>query len=132
MENEIIVFYFTGHSHFAEESYIERAQAFLLELFQIKSVIWNSIRAGSFREKTSRTITWQYDRAKGYFTNRPPKNFALDAVEVILVGEDCYIEIFKRCNAYIWAPAGNIIRSGFYDTKEKAILSAKDALNGRM
>ena len=48
------------------------------------------------------------------------------------LGEDCYIEIFKRCNAYIWAPAGNIIRSGFYDTKEKAILSAKDALNGRM
>lgn len=100
------------------------------------------------REKTSRTITWQYDRAKGYFTNQPPENFAPDAVAVILVREDCYIEIFKRCNAYIygitelyfdddfglyyWAPAANIIRSGFYDTKEKAILSAKDALNGRM
>ncbi len=120
MENEIIVFYFTGHSHFAEESYIERASYGTVQ------------RQVPFGTKTSRTITWQYDRVKGYFTNRPPKNFAPDAVEVILVGEDCYIEIFKRCNAYIWAPAGNIIRSGFYDTKEKAILSAKDALNGRM
>ncbi len=100
-----------------------------------------------FGKKTSRSTTWQYDQSKGCFTTRQPKTVDPEAIECIDVSDDCYIEIFNRHNVftyeimelafddyfgmYYWAPALNMIASGFYDTKENAIREAMDALKHR-
>ncbi|MBQ8797826.1 MAG: hypothetical protein IJZ56_06510 [Oscillospiraceae bacterium] len=186
--NEIIVFYFTDHTHFedytselhdGEENYIERAKAFLLELFTYKIrrmeyfkgdalssekyfMIYGNGRAdvcigntrfgfprfiNPFGKKSERSTTWQFDKAKGLFTTRLPKVTAPDAIEVIDINENCYIEIFSKSNVYTyeimeicyddyyglyyWAPASGLTPSGFYDTKENAINSATEVLKLR-
>lgn len=100
-----------------------------------------------FGKKSIRSTTWQFDKSKGVFTTRPPKSVDPNAIEVIDINENCYIEIFKNHNAYTydimeinfddyfgmyyWAPAANIIPSGFYDTKDNAINSAMEGLKCR-
>ncbi len=100
-----------------------------------------------FGKKTSQSTTWQYDRSKGCFTNRQPKPIDPRALESLDVNEDCYIEIFKDHGVYTygimeirfdeyfgmyyWAPMVDAIPSGFYDTKEKAVEVAKEALKCR-
>ena len=69
------------------------------------------------------------------------------AVEVVDVSDACYIELFCKNNIfsyavmemlfdsysgqYYWAPAGNVLPSGLYDTREKAVAAAREALNCR-
>ncbi len=100
-----------------------------------------------FGKKSMRSTTWQFDKSKGVFTTRQPKSADPNAIEVIDINEDCYIEIFKNHNVYIydimeidfddyfgmyyWVPAINTIPSGVYDTKEKAITYAMEALKCR-
>lgn len=100
-----------------------------------------------FGKKTCRSTIWQFDRSKGFFTARHPKNVDPNAIEVIDISDDCYIEIFRDQQTfayeimemvfddyscmYYWAPAANTTPSGIYDTKENAIASAKDALKNR-
>lgn len=100
-----------------------------------------------FGGKWERTTTWQFDKSKGCFTTRLPKAPSPDAIEVIDISEDCYIEIFKTSNVYIydimeicfddyyglyyWVPASGITPSGFYDTKENAINTALEVLKLR-
>ena len=100
-----------------------------------------------FGKKTVHSTIWQYDKSKGVFTTRRPKTIDSDAIEVIDISDDCYIEIFNNHNAYsycimeidfddyfsmyYWAPARNIISSGLYDTKDNAINSAMEALECR-
>lgn len=175
MENEIIVFYFTNHSHFGEGDYIKLAKGFLLELFQYtirhdeffkgkeKSLEKYYIEYGDGREdkelgttyfliskflklfgrKSSKSTFWMFDKEKGCFSNRPPRKTDPNAVKVVTVNDDCYIEIFKRHNVYIyeimeiyfddyleryyWTP-GHFISSGFYDTEERAVEAAQEAI----
>lgn len=63
------------------------------------------------------------------------------------MNEDCYIEIFFNHNVYTydimeidfddyfgmyyWAPAINVLPTGMYDTKEKAIDAARETLRSR-
>ena len=100
-----------------------------------------------FGKKTRKSTTWQYDKLKGYFTTRRSKNPAPDAIEVIDVNDDCYIEILKSHKVYTysimeidfddyfgmyyWAPAISVTPSGFYDTKENAIQAAMESLKCR-
>ena len=95
------------------------------------------------KEKSSTSSTWHFDVSKGHFTTRDPKQFSADAVEVIDINQDCYIEIFKKGNVftydiyvidyeeyygiYYWRP-GFFSSPGLYDTKENAIKHAKEAL----
>ncbi len=51
-----------------------------------------------FGRKSSKSTTWTFDKEKGCFSNRPPRKPDPDAVKVVVVNEDCYIEIFKRHN----------------------------------
>ncbi len=97
-----------------------------------------------FAKKTSRTTTRQYDKTKGRFTTRTPEYIDPDAIETIDINDRCYIMIFKKRNTYTytvmksyfddyfgkyyWAPASDVVLSGRYDTKEKAIQEAKEAL----
>ena len=99
-----------------------------------------------FAKKTQRSTTWQFDRSKGIFTDRMHKNPDPDAIEVIDVSEDCYIEIAETngvytygivevdyddyYGVYYWRPA-SVPPSGMYDTKEKAINDALDAIKFR-
>ncbi len=92
-------------------------------------------------------MTWIYDKEKGHFANQCPKSPSPEAVQVVDISDECYIEIFQGHNAYTyeimeldyddyfgmyyWAPACDIIPSGFYDTKEKAVEYAMDALKCR-
>ena len=185
-DNEIIIFYFTGHCHFedyssepqnGQDNYIERAKSFLKKLFEYKIlhieyykgkslsskkyfIIYNdeseyecigktwfglSKFINPFGRKHTLSKTWQFDKSKGIFTTRSPKNAAPNAIEVIDISEDCYIEIFKSENVYTynimeidfddyygkyyWTPAINVVPSGLYDTKDKAINYALEALN---
>ncbi|MBQ8600465.1 MAG: hypothetical protein IJ407_03690, partial [Clostridia bacterium] len=187
-ENEVIVFYFTDHSHFedysselqaGEDNYIERAKSFLKELFEYKIrhveyykgktlssekyfLLYNDDRddecigntwfglskfINPFGKKTMHSMTWQFDKSKGAFTTRQPKSVDPNAIEVIDISDDCYIEIFNKHNVYTygimeidfddyfgmyyWAPAVNIIPSGMYDTNDKAINAAREALKCR-
>lgn len=100
-----------------------------------------------FVKKTMHSTTWQFDKSKGVFTTRQPKSVDPNAIEVIDISEDCYIEIFKNHNAYTydimeidfddyfgmyyWAPAINVLPTGMYDTKEKAIAAARETLECR-
>ena len=100
-----------------------------------------------FGKKSIHSTTWQFDKSKGIFTTRQPKAADPNAVEVIDISDDCYIEIFNSHNfytydimeidfddhfgMYYWAPAEFISPSGFYDTKDKAIAFAKEALHNR-
>ncbi|MCH5314842.1 MAG: hypothetical protein J1E81_02920 [Eubacterium sp.] len=102
-----------------------------------------------FGKKSIHSTIWQFDKSKGVFTSRPPKNTDPNAIEVIDISEDCYIEIFENHNVYTyvimemafddymgkyyyyWTPAINTVSSGFYDTKDKAISSALEALKCR-
>lgn len=97
-----------------------------------------------FGKKSVKSTTWQFDKSKGIFTTRQPKIVNPDAFEIIDISEDCYIEIFRKHNAYTydimeikfddyfgmyyWSPAINTIPSGLYDTKDNAIQSAMEAL----
>lgn len=100
-----------------------------------------------FGKRTTRSMTWQFDKSKGVFTTRQPKTIDPNAVDVIDVSDDCYIEIFNSHNSYTynimeidfddysgmyyWAPAINILPTGMYDTKDKAIDAAREALKCR-
>ncbi len=187
-ENEVIVFYFTNHSHFkydsselqaGEDNYIERAKSFLKELFEYKIqhvayykgkilssekyfLLYNDGREDEcigntwfglskflhpFGKKTMHIMTWQFDKSKSAFSTRQPKSVAPNAIDVIDISDDCYIEIFNSHNVYTygimeidfddyigmyyWAPAANILSTGMYDTKDKAIDAARDALKCR-
>lgn len=188
-DNEIIVYYFTGHYHFNDynleneydNNYIKRAEIFLLDLFkkQIKHeqtykgnsltsekyyIIYQDEREDNcidnayytftniincFRKKEITSTIWQYNKSKGCFTNVPPKTPDNDAIEVIDISEDWYIEIFKKNNVYTyiimekdfdeydgryhyyWTPSVKTAPSGFYDTKEKAVQAAIESLNYR-
>ena len=188
LENEIIMFFMTNHYHFEDysselqadqENYVERAKAFLKELFEsrIRSVeyykgktlvsdkyfllfddgredefiggtYYSLLRAiNPFAKKMMRTKTWQFDKAKGIFTMRHPKKTDPDAAAVIDASEDCYFEIMEANGCYTygimeicyddyygeyyWTPAANVNPSGIYDTKEKAIKAAWDAIKYR-
>lgn len=100
-----------------------------------------------FGKKFVRSTTWQFDKAKGIFTTRTPKMPDSDAVKVIDISEDCYIEIFHAYNVYTykimetefddflgvyyWTYAANVCQTGMYDTEEKAISEAMEALKCR-
>ena len=100
-----------------------------------------------FGKRTVKSTTWQFDKSKGIFTTKQPKIVNPNAIEVIDISEDYYIEIFRKHNAYTydimeidyddyfgmyyWTPAINTIPSGLYDTKDKAIQSAMEALKIR-
>ncbi len=100
-----------------------------------------------FGKKSMHSTTWQFDKSEGVFTTRQPRAADPNAVEVIDVSNDCYIEIFNNHNVYTyditeidyddyfgmyyWAPAVNILPTGMYDTMEKAIDAAKEALKCR-
>lgn len=100
-----------------------------------------------FGKRTMRSMTWQFDKSKGVFTTRQPKAVDSNAVEVIEISDDCYIEIFNNHNVYTydimeidfddysgmyyWAPAVNVLPTGMYDTQDKAINAARDALKCR-
>ena len=78
------------------------------------------------------------------FTTRAPESIDPDAIETIDISDRCYIMILKKRNTYTytvmksyfddyfgkyyWAPASDVVPSGIYDTKEKAIQEAKEAL----
>lgn len=187
-ENEIIVFYFTDHYHFeddsselqeGEENYIERAKSFLKNLFEYKIrhvefykekalssekyfILYNDDRGDEcigktwfgiskfinfFGKKSMHSTIWQFDKSKGVFTTRQPKTVDQNAIEVIDISDDCYIEIFYNHSVYTycimemdfddyfgmyyWASAINILPTGMYDTKVKAIDSAMEALKCR-
>lgn len=186
-DNEIIFFYFTGHTHFEDysssaetidEDYITRAISFLKDFFdnEIRHVeryrgktlaqekyiilyndgreecignIWYGLSRfiNPFGKKSVQSTTWIFDRSKGMFTNIAPKNPSLDALEVIDVSDDCFIEIHCGQNVYTyhvmelqyeeyygkyyWMPASNVLSSGLYDTKEKAIQYALEAVAHR-
>lgn len=56
---------------------------------------------------------------------RPPKKPEPDAIEVIDVGEDCYIEISKKHNAYTYGIegfSGKYINNLTYSPKTVTIL----------
>lgn len=100
-----------------------------------------------FAKKSIHSTTWQFDKSKGVFTTRQPKTVAPNAVEVIDISDDCYIEIFNNHNVYTysimevdfddyfgmyyWGPAIGVLPSGMYDTKDRAIDSAMEALKCR-
>lgn len=100
-----------------------------------------------FGKKSVKSTTWQFDKSKGIFTTKQPKIVNPNAIEVIDISEDCYIEIFNKHNTctynimeidyddcfgmYYWIPAINTIPSGLYDTKDNAIQSAMEALKIR-
>lgn len=187
-DHEIVVFYFTGHYHFEEDSskspkgtddYIEQAKSFLKDLFEYKirhieyykgktlysekyylcdndnkekKCIGNTWFGLSkfihpLGKKSVHTTTWQFDKRKGTFTTRQPKTAAPNAIEVIDISDDCYIEIFNNHNVYTynimelhfdddfgmhyWAPAINLLPTGMYDTKDKATSAATEALKSR-
>lgn len=100
-----------------------------------------------FLKKVGKSKSWQFDKTKGVFTNFQPKKTDPNAIEVIDVNEDCFIEIFEEKNGYtykvteadydsyygmyFWIPAADILPSGIYDTKEKAIFYAKEATKNK-
>lgn len=100
-----------------------------------------------FGKKIMHSTTWQFDKSKGAFTTRQPKNPAPHAIAVIDFNEDCYIEIFNRHGVYTyeimeidfddyfgmfyWAPAVDVLPTGMYDTREKAMAAAKKTLENR-
>lgn len=55
-----------------------------------------------FGKKSMHSTTWQFNKSKGVFTTRQPKSVDPNAIEVIDISEDCYIEIFKNHNAYTY------------------------------
>lgn len=90
-----------------------------------------------FTKKTQKSTTWIYEKEIGQFTSRPLKQINPDAIEVIDINNDEYIEIFKSKDAYTfnimkmeydeyngwyyWAPLQEGKTIGLYDTKKKAI-----------
>ncbi len=188
LENEIIVYYFTEHTHFedysaelaeGQDDYIKRAKDFLITLlservlrimfFKGKAMVkekyyiyyhdgredeyvggtfYSIIKSlNPFAKKHTKSITWIFDKEKGRFTNRDLKRPHAEAATVIDINDDCYIEISEfrgtysyevieidyddYFGMYYWAPAVNIIPSGIYDKKEKAIEEAMYAINAR-
>lgn len=98
-----------------------------------------------FAKKSMQSITWLFDRKKGEFVNSYPRpEKSEDALELIDVNDDCYIEIIERCGGYsyyiyeslyddyhgifYWASPCFTYHNGIYDTKEKALEYAKDEL----
>ena len=105
---------------------------------KIGCTVWSFISLlNPFAKRSEKRTTWIYEKEIGQFTSRPHKQIDPDAIEVIDISNDYYIEIFKSKDAYTynimkidydeyngwyyWAPLqeGNTI--GLYDTKEKAI-----------
>ena len=102
------------------------------------------IRFVPFLPKRTELKSWIFDKYKKRFTNCFPKSPDPNAVEVIDVNEDCYIEIlhnnglyrytimekdFDDYNGiYFWAPKISA-HSGMYDTKENALKHAYEDLN---
>lgn len=181
LENEIIFFYFTEHTHFEDYSselsegqadYIHRAIDFLKELltYPIRHIqyykgkklakekyfflyqdgredefiggTWYGLERfiNPFGKRSSSSTVWQFDRSKGMFSTRQPKSIDPDAIEVVDINEECYIEIFCKNNTYTyeimqldyddyygmyyWRPAICTMSTGIYDTKDKAITYA--------
>lgn len=107
--------------------------------------IWHGLEyfINPFSKKSIHNITYQFDQTIGRFTSRTPKKPDPDAVSVIDVDADCYVEIFKTHHSYTyhimrncydsdygvyyWAP-DNVPPSGFYDTVERATSEAMSAL----
>ena len=127
--------YFKGGKLYSEKYYIiypdDREDNF------ISGTMWSILRRLSpFGERTEKTTVWSYDSTKGCFTNKDEKKPDDEAVEIIDISDDCYVEIFFKHNAYtynimvtdyddyycryFWAPAKNILEPEWYDTKEKA------------
>jgi len=100
-----------------------------------------------FGKKSVISKSWHFNKSKGVFTTQPEKNPDHNAIEVIDVNENCYIEIFENNKAYTyciiemdfddytgeyyWAPAIGVVSSGLYDTKEKAVNYAIEAIKNR-
>lgn len=123
---------------------------------QIGGTFW-SLKSflNPFAKKTQKITTWIYDKERGQFASRsskpidtkylsmptnseyPSKPINPNAIDVIDISDDCYIQIFKLKSAYTydimkieyddyngwyyWAPLQPIKAIGLYDTKEKAI-----------
>lgn len=188
-DNEIIVFYFTDHSHFedysfelneGEDNYIKRATDFLLELLRYKichkeyyrgkslcreeyckiyddgvsiciGTTWYGLSRfkNPFVKKSCKSTILQYNKSQGCFTNVPTKTSEDDAIEVIDISENLYVEIYEKNNVYsyvimekdfdeyegryhyYWTVSEKYARSGFYDTKDKAVQAAMESLNYR-
>lgn len=90
-----------------------------------------------FAKKSEQSITWFFNREKGVFMNSYPRpEKSEDAVELIDVNDDCYIEIIKHFGGYsylvyeslyddyhgiyFWSSPSYTYHNGIYDTKEKA------------
>ena len=102
------------------------------------------VRLIPFMKNRTERQSWCFDPTKCVFTAREPKVYDPDAVLCVDVSEDCYIEIFEKrgvytydvtemdfdeyTGMYYWAPAANVLASGMYDTREKALDAAREAL----
>lgn len=104
----------------------------------IGGTIWSlSSLHNPFTKKSQKSTTWFYDRDIGIFTSRPRKLINPNAIEIIDINDNCYIQIFKLKNAYTyeimkidyddyngwyyWTRFQETTSIGLYDTKEKAI-----------
>lgn len=101
-----------------------------------------------FAKKSEQSITWIFNREKGAFMNSYPRpEKSEDAVELIDVNDDCYIEIFENHGGYtyyiyesdyddyhgiyFWSSPSYTYHNGIYDTKEKAKEYAFEELRSR-
>jgi len=107
--------------------------------------IWHGL---AFGRKSEVSTVWRYDAEKGCFTEKPAKPIDESAIEVIDVNDECFIEIFEDNgvytyvmtvmefddynNEYYWCPSFSTLPSGFYDTKEKAIEYAMEAVKNQL
>ena len=90
-----------------------------------------------FGKKYEKNVVWFFDKVKGCFVTRNDRTYDEEAVEIIEVDDNCYVEIFCKHNSYTynvmaieyddyncmyyWAPARNEVEPGWYDTKDRAI-----------
>lgn len=154
--------YYKGKSLYSEKYYIMYIEG---REYECIGKTWFGLLKfiNPFGRKAVHSTIWQFDKSNGIFSERPlinperslinpeqpPKNADPNAIEVIDISENCYIEIFKSKNVYTynimeidfddylgsyyyyWAPAINVVPSGLYDTKEKAINYALEAIKSR-
>lgn len=102
-----------------------------------------------FGKRSVHSGLWTFDRAKDIFLFRPSGEPDPDAIDMIGIDDECYIEIFSRHRAYTytimemqlnddmgkyyyyWSTSESVPPAGWYDTKERAIAAAKAALTHR-
>ena len=140
--------HYRGNVHSSEELFLSYPDGRAEErIGSIQSAF--SRFAPLFGKRSVRSGLWTFDRAKVIFLFRPSGEPDPDAIEVIGIDDNCYIEIFFRHRVYTytimemqldddmgmyyyyWSTAENVPPAGWYDTKERAVAAAKAALSLR-